>query len=331
MALVCSRCSHYYESASACPRCGAPSPVRPPAPAGPRHGPRWQQTAWGRVLIGLIVAQGLFYGLRHLLTGVLMAASGAETAEQLWQDMRHLLALQGLQVFGALLGGVLAGGGQRSGFVFGAVVGAWNGVLALALHQVPGARLSAVELYGQPLMQAAFGAFGGWVGSLIWRPIPAEAVPYALAPVRAKAPPPSGPSPFAGPVAWFRVALGTALAVAGSLFAQVIFIRALDASGGKLGTTSVLQDQMITWELKALAVFAGAALAGATTRNGLKQGLVVGLLTSVILIGVQAPRAKDFFLLTVYTTGSSLGLSLAGGWFGGQLFPHVLPRERRAL
>src|SRR5689334_11318706 len=67
MATICSRCSHVHDQPESCPRCGAVIQVQPreqgPAPA---PGPRWQQTAWGRILIGLILAQGLFYGLRHL-------------------------------------------------------------------------------------------------------------------------------------------------------------------------------------------------------------------------------------------------------------------------
>jgi hypothetical protein len=186
-----------------------------------------------------------------------------------------------------------------------------------------------VELYGQPLLQAAFAAIGGWVGSLIWRPIPAEAVPFALGPPRKRPPAPRGPSPFAGKVAWFRVVTGSALAVAGSLSAQLIFLRAMDISNGKLGTSSALQEQLITWELKALAVMAGGALAGATTTNGLKQGLAVGIIASVVLVGVQAPRATGIVQFALLVTVSTMSLTLFGGWFGGQLFPQVLRRDRR--
>lgn len=329
MAVVCSRCSHVYEPTATCPRCGAASTVRDPhhdTPA-PGHGPRWQQTAWGRVLIGLIVAQGLFYGLRQLLTAVLMGITGVEAPAELWKEMRHVLALQGVQVLSLLLGGMMAGGGQRQGFVLGAVVGAWNGILAALLKQGADQNyLSAVGAYGLPLLHAAFAAIGGLVGSVVWRPIPAAAVPVALAGPRKPATvKPSRPL-FAGRIAWLRCAVGAALAVAGTLSAHRIFTRVMNLSAGQLSTSGVLEDQLITWEIKALSVLLGAALAGATTSNGLKQGLVVGLAASVILIGLQVERAKEPFEFMVLTFVSTLSLALAGGWFGGQLLPPLARR-----
>src|SRR4051794_34286138 len=108
MSAVCSRCSHVFDPAPACPRCGAFAPTVEEAPATLR-GPRWQQTAWGRILIGLILSQGLFYGLRYLTTGLLMAAEDGSD-EAMWSDVRNLLLLQAIQLFGALIGGGLAGG-----------------------------------------------------------------------------------------------------------------------------------------------------------------------------------------------------------------------------
>jgi hypothetical protein len=175
MATVCSRCTHLYDQPGACPRCGTAPPSTVDPVAAPAPGPRWQQTTWGRIFIGLVLAQGLFYGLRHLATGILLASAKGDSHE-VWQDVRNLLILQAIQWFGVLVGGVLAGGGQRSGLVLGAVVGAWNGVLAVLLKQNPDQELTVIGLYGQPLLQAAIGGIGGWVGSLIWKPIPAAPV-----------------------------------------------------------------------------------------------------------------------------------------------------------
>lgn len=327
MAVVCPRCSNTYEPITACPRCGAAAPVVEREAPAPGHGPLWQQTAWGRILIGLILSQGLFYGLRHLLTGVLLAVQGGN-AQDLWDDVQNLLLLQAIQAIGLLAGGLLAGGGQRHGLVLGAVVGAWNGVFAVMFRQNPAQELTAVGLYGQPLLHAAVGAVGGLLGSLIWAPIPVAAVPLALAPPRKPVRPPGRPM-LAGKVYWFRVLAGAAFAVAGTLSATMIFQQVLEVSGNKLGTSHELQDRLITWEIKALAVLVGGMLAGATTPNGLKQGLFVGFMASLVLIVVQAPHTEAWLPIAALILGGTLSLAMAGGWFGGQLFPPVVKINRR--
>jgi hypothetical protein len=274
----------------------------------------------------LILAQGLFYALKHLLTGVLLAVVGGDPHE-LWADVRHLLLLQGVQFIALVAGGILAGGGQRHGFILGTVVGAWNGVLAVLLHQIPAQELNLIGLYGQPLLHATFAAIGGWIGSVIWAPIPLAPVPIVLTPPR-KAAKKRKVSPFAGRVFWFRVVSGSAFAVAGTLSATLILQKVLDMSGGKLALSHELQDRLITWELKALAVLFGGALAGATTPNGLKQGLFVGFGASMVLIAVQAPTTASWWMFAFFTLVSTFSLSLVGGWFGGQLFPPIIKMER---
>src|SRR5262249_35039776 len=162
------RCSNIFDPVADCPRCGATPPDEPREAVAPAHGPRWQQTSWGRILIGLILSQGLFYGLRYLLTGVLLAYS-ARSAKDVWEDVEHLVLWQAIEAFGIIAGGILAGGGQRKGLTFGAVVGASNGVLAVLFRQNPGHDLTLIGLCGQPLIHAALGALGGWVGSVIWK------------------------------------------------------------------------------------------------------------------------------------------------------------------
>ncbi len=327
MAVVCPRCANLYDSASACPRCGAGAFSSDSI--GLAHGPRWQQTSWGRILIGLILSQGLFYALRHLLTAALLTYQGG-TAEDLWSDVQNILLLQAITIIGLLAGGMLAGGGQRHGLVLGGVVGAWNGVFSVLLRQNPAQDLTMVGLYGQPLLHTAFGAIGGLLGTVIWAPLPALVVPSDLAPPVKKKVKPKGPSPFAGKIAWFRVLCGSAFAVAGTLSATMIFQKVLDMSGGRLGTSHEMQDRIITWEIKALAVLVGGMLAGSTTTNGLKQGLVVGFATSIILIGVQAPMTDAWLQVTFFILVSTFSLAMVGGWFGGQLFPPILkPRSRR--
>jgi hypothetical protein len=186
--------------------------------------------------------------------------------------------------------------------------------------------LSAVALYGLPLVHAAVGSLGGWFGRAVWKPLPAVVPPGPAKPVRKPARRRS--ALFAGPVAWFRVVAGAALAVAGYLCAALLLRVVLQAGEGALASSGQLFDEIITWEIKALAVLAGGALAGANTANGLKQGLAVGILTSLVLAGLETRVPDRWAEVAASLAVSSLCLGLVGGWFGSQLFPPVLPYKR---
>src|ERR1700682_3912515 len=135
MAMVCPQCHGAYEQRLECPRCEVPLSFHEGGSGGhslSRPG-NWQQTAWGRILIGLILAQGIFHGLRHLCVAWLLASEGSEQNE-LWGTIPGLILLQSLQVVGLLVGALLAGAGQRQGAVYGAVLGVWNGVFLVVVQ-----------------------------------------------------------------------------------------------------------------------------------------------------------------------------------------------------
>ena len=64
-------------------------------------------------------------------------------------------------------------------------------------------------------------------------------------------------------------------------------------------------------------------LAGAMTTNGLKQGLVVAVAASTVLIGIQTTKRGDLVEAAAVILVSTFGLGVLGGWFGGALFPPV--------
>ena len=235
MAMVCPKCSTFHEQRLQCPSCGTRLLYRD-LRGGPRRlrlpGARWQQTAWGRILIGLVLAQGLFFGLRQMLTGVLLAVHGDDAGSEVSRALYDLAVLQALQVVTLLVGCILAGSGQRAGIILGALVGVWNGVLMALLHTGPTHSVSAMSLYVQPLLHTVFGAVGGWIGCVVWRPLQALTAPDGARQARKAAPGRRKISPFAGRVAWFRVLAGAALAVAGTLFATMLFDWVLDAGKG---------------------------------------------------------------------------------------------------
>ena len=329
MAMVCTRCSTSHEQRLQCPSCGGRLEYWSPRRRWlGGDGRRWMQTPWGRIFLGVALAQGLFYGARHMLTAVLKGASGDAFAAA-WSSVHVLVLFQAMQLFTVLLGGMLSGSGQRAGILLGSVVGVWSGVFSVLMQSGPGHPLTAVSIYGQPVLQTAIGALGGWAGCLLWKPLLPPVLPGATHLLRKPGKARRRLALFAGKVAWLRVTAGIAVAVAGTLSATIIFDKVLEASNGVLSTSDQMQDQVITWEIKALALLVGGCLAGATTPNGLKQGLFAALGASALLIGTQAPYAKQPVEVAVFTLVSAFGLTTAGGWFGSQLFPPVIKYKRK--
>jgi DNA-directed RNA polymerase subunit RPC12/RpoP len=336
MAMVCPQCAISYEQRLQCPSCGVRLlyDFRGPKPKTQAL-PRWQQTPWGRILIGLVLAQGLYYGLQHLLTGLLEALNGQGLLHWTWTSLSGLVFLQIVQVVALTAGAVLAGGGQPRGATLGALVGVWNGVLSVLLDPilhpdfVP--TLTTLTLVGVPLVHIAFGAMGGWIGYSIWRPVRPTLAAKATPLVRNRGVARLRAPLFSGRVAWFRVALGALFAAAGYLTATMVFNFIIDFSSGKLASDGFWQDRVVTWEIQALAVLVGGGLAGYNTANGLKQGMWVGLAASMLLLCVLFGLSRLTPEQAALTVVCCFCLCLAGGWFGSQLFPPVLEFKSRRL
>ena len=332
MAMVCPQCNGSFEQRWHCPSCG----VRLQYQAhhtrvggkGSGEGGQWQQTPWGRIFIGLLLAQGLYYSLRHLcLAGIL--ATGEGRPHDVWNTLYGLILLQALQGVGLLIGGLLTGAGKRQGAFFGAVVGIWNGVISILIASQTGSEMTPVALYGQPILQTAFGALGGLVGSLIWRPLPRLSLAGDSRSARIIIPADKKPSLLTGPISWWRILAGIAVSAGGSLWANVILELVLEGSEGKLSIDSHVQAQLVTWEIIALAMLGGGALAGASTANGVTQGLLVGLCVAAISWGTRLNGANFHVESVILASFAAVALGLAGGWFGGQLFPPVLRAARQ--
>jgi hypothetical protein len=280
----------------------------------------WTQRPWARVFLAILLAQGLYFGFRKLFTAGIMASQegGGQGAQAILQD---LLLTQGLQMIALAFGCALAGAGQRYGVIIGAVVGAWNGVLSVFLLEPADHAPTAVSIYGLPLVHSAFGALAGLIGSSVWRPLPPQQAAVTLRSPKLETGPASNVT-FRGPIAWFRVLLGALLAVGGTFFARKILHLVTEASEGKLTTDSYLQAELITWEIRALAVFLGSTLSAYSTRNSLKQGFAVGVIVALAqMAGILGGTAMPSVEQNIISIGCALALGILGGWFGGQLFP----------
>jgi hypothetical protein len=342
MAMVCPQCNQSYDQQLQCPTCGVRllyhAKIRPSVDDTSGLDTHWQHTPWGRIVVGVILAQGLAHGLQYPFTAGIQAAGDAAS----WATPRHQILLQALQGFSLLVGGVLTGAGRRRGVFFGSVVGLVHGLIFLGIQQCNGAAVTEVMLYAVPVLHMAFGAAGGLVGSLIWRPLPIVRIPRSDADEKPERPRlvRGGFTFLAGPVAWVRVLTGSAFVVAGVLWAPWVLhfvllagnhILALTTAPWRMSITPGTQSSLVTWEMAALVTFLGASFAGATTSNGFKQGLCVGLGAGACLAGLEMAKQTPDMDRALFLIVSALLLCVGGGWFGGQLFPPIRARARRRM
>lgn len=336
MPMVCPSCGKSFERRMSCPDCDSRLEYRggTVGPVLSSHLPdtstQWQHSLPGRFFLGLLLSQGLFYGLRNLLMAGVLAA-GDTQEEGLWQQVAGVVLSQGLQAICLLVGGVFAGAGQKQGHVLGALIGLANGAIFIAVHQTGILPMSSAFLhepavfYALPLVQMAFGTLGGWLGRSIWHPLPdmepllevnRDARPGRRTPARL--------SPFAGPIAWVRVGIGCALAAGGAIAAPRILSYILITFDRVLVIEDRITGLIAIWEITALAVLLGGSFAGSSTFNGLKQGLCVAIGSCVIILGVKLSSPDFNFDQVLLLCFTAAFFSLVGGWFGGQLFPPLM-------
>src|SRR5205823_4084765 len=103
------KCNEVFEQRWQCPTCevrlafrsGRRAVVGEATSASP-----WGQTPWGRILVGLVLSQGLYYGVRQFATAGLLAA-GDGAARNVWSTLYGLIVLQAIQAVCLVLAGML--------------------------------------------------------------------------------------------------------------------------------------------------------------------------------------------------------------------------------
>lgn len=336
MPMVCPQCRSAFDKHLQCPTCGVrllfQAQLRAVEPNPVEDESRWQHTPWGRMIVGLALAQGLSHGLQLFTNAGLLAGDHSGV----WATLLGLVLLHGLQGVSLLIAGAITGAGQRRGVLYGSFVGLLNGFIFLVLQQLqrrPSDLPPQIAFFGQPILHMAFGALGGLIGQLVWRPLPELRMPDAPGD-QAKD---SGGGAFAsfrmfsGPIHWGRCVIGITLVVGGVLWSNAILEFVIDASEGQLSINSHLQAQLVRLEINALAMLFGAGIAGATTLNGMKQGLCVGIGASMIFVGLDLAHMKGTLDSILVTLVSAMALTIAGGWFGAHLLPPIAPGRRRRV
>ncbi len=358
MLMVCPQCKGSFEGVLQCPKCRVrlllPGDSSKQAAGGPKEG-QWHQTPSGRIIAGLVLGLGLSFGLL-LLASVVMRVSKIELAPQ-----ASALVFVGVQALALLAGGMLAGAGQPKGIACGAGVGLVSGALVVGgimthllnflitpftkdpLDSLPPIRPinpQVIMVFGPLLADFLFGTLGGLLGIMIWKPLPKldlpSSVPSDQKPVLGTklSLPPQGDKkvlfPWAGPIAWIRVLVGMLAAVGGAIWTAPLLRFLMEFGGLETAEIAKVQTDVAKAEFLALSVLIGGTIAGATTANGLKQGVLVGIGAGIGMVGYLISSRQGSgpgellgpVLLCVF-------LGPTGGWFGSNLMPPAANVFRR--
>ncbi|HJZ53313.1 MAG TPA: hypothetical protein VKE74_00050 [Gemmataceae bacterium] len=355
MQLFCPSCQAAFSGASRCPRCGGL--LLMPQEATPDESPRRRReshepicpTPLGRVIVGTLLALGLYLALRKLATGWLTATTGDPDAW--WMSFEGLRTVLGLQAGAAVFGALIAGACRPRGFPLGAVVGGLCGSLFLAAELVGGAPPADLVILVQPAVLLAAGGIAGTIGSRVWptapdveMPPPAAAI-SKLSSIQLETDPPAATR---RPTAWFRVLVGALLMVAGAGLADQIRFGAQKYSGGLLKVESRGQGRFLSWQFATLVILGGGALAGAGTGAGIRHGIFAGVLGAAGVLGLSSAQGEivipaGYWLDKLHLGGLALldpaavtavasGVILAGmvgGWLGATLFLPLAPPHMR--
>jgi hypothetical protein len=345
MVMVCPQCNWSSPTDTRCPECQVP--LRPRGSAsrrGPAQ-PAWHQTAQGRTVLTALIAAGLSYG--NLLLANVLLRQGYPGHEV--DPIAGYAVFAACQALAVLVTGLVAGAGNRQPVGAGATMGLMSGLLILTgllggilrpltRTFVPdaltaGGAFNPTVFYGVPALHVVCGALGGWLGQCVWQPPPviSMAILRAAGPsvTLAAAPAARGWALWSGPVCWLRVVAGTLVAVGGGVFTRTVIEFVLDASDGYFRILTDVQGRVTTGEVFSLSILLGGCVAGATTRNGLKQGLCVGVVAAASLTGFFLTGLLDVSGTALMPVFTAAILGPLGGWFGSELLPHGDTRRRR--
>lgn len=353
MQLFCPACQSAFSGESRCPKCGGlllmPQEATTELPRAHVAGYEpVRPTPAGRAVMGVLLALGLYLGLRKLATGWALAFE--PDPEAWWLSFDGLRVVFGLQAAAVVFGGVIAAAGRPRGVGLGAVVGGLCGALFLAAEVLGGAPGFDLVMLVQPAVMLAAGAVAGVVGARVWPAAPDVDMPLPTVPNKLSSMSllKERPQQSARPTAWVRVLAGAAIIVAGFATAERVRFGAQKYSGGALSVSSQGQGKFLSWQLATLAALAGGALAGAGTGAGIRHGVFAGFLAGVGLVAVGAagggpPAAMEYWLTRLQlkgldflhpgviggVVGGALIVGVVGGWLGGTLFLPLAPAHMR--
>jgi hypothetical protein len=323
-----------------------PHEVAPDAPHRPTEAPPpAAPTFVGRVVLGGILALGLYLALHQVVTGVILAVDPDPAGW--WLSFKGLMAVHAAQVISVVFGSLVAAAGRPKGYTLGLMVGALCGGAFIAFDVASGASPRDLFLYLQPPVLGLFGFVAGAAGTVIWQPAPELDYPITPASkfssIQLIEDAVANPEP---PTQWVRVLLGAVVMVLGVALAEDFRKTAQRHSAGLLRVQSLGQGEFVTWQLGMFAVLFGGIIAGANTSAGLRHGIIAGAVGGLGAYGLCAnagdaltpvrwwlnamsfqdlPLNAPAVIATIVC--SVLCIGVIGGWLGGLVFPKLAPRS----
>ncbi|MGL4424152.1 MAG: hypothetical protein ACRCZF_26085 [Gemmataceae bacterium] len=355
MQLFCPSCQAAFAGTTHCLKCGGRllAPHESFGLAGKNRQnteSRFRPSFGNRILLATLVGLGVFLAGRDLL----IAAGLGQLLEGTLPKAGFGAML--LQVFAATLGGFIGGAARTDGLSIGAVAGVMMGA-------VPAGFASAATETGLPpgwygmLITSIFAlctmALGGSLASRIWPPEAAFGDMGASAHASAsldKLAEEKINTKKTYHTSWFRIILGTIIALGGVMGADYLRIGLFKASLGLMQISSIRSSPYIGFEIAIAALFIAGMVAGSNTGAGLRHGLFVGLITAAGIFIACARQPDNFFpaiegafltfgdtpepitrpLSAIRILGGVVAITSFGGWLGGQLFLPLASKARQS-
>jgi hypothetical protein len=294
--------------------------------------PHWSRSIPGRVVLGLLLSQGLYYGLHYALAEWI--SYDDPEYEVVGFSVAHLF-----QMGTILVAALLAGAGQTTGAICGTLIGVVSSVLFTLTNQLHGLADTPVRLYAPPLIAINVGLVFGWLGSCIWSP--PQIMNLSAIKEDPSVPTRVRPKIISWQIHWFRVAIGAAVLAAGIIWTPKVIGYVIAGTAEELQIESYEQRKVVTLWFAGLAVMFGTMFAGARTWNGALQGACAVMFAVLLLVGrlVSYGPMDPLKFLTTYAGGiqmlgfalmtvAMLAIGLASGWFGSRmLIPSHRPRR----
>ncbi|HEV3385276.1 MAG TPA: hypothetical protein VG097_10685 [Gemmata sp.] len=304
-------------------------------------------TTSGRITMGVVLALGLYLGLRKITIGTVLAVVADSNAW--WLSFNGLVAVYTAQAIAVVFGALLASSGRLFGYAHGLAVGVICGGLFLGFELLAGVPPEDLVVYLQPPVLALLGLIAGVVGARVWAVAPTVDIPIPnpskLSSIQLATENVTNPGK---PTIWFRILIGTIVMICGAMMADKTRSFVQRNSAGLLRVQSLGQAEFITWQFASFAVLFGGIIAGAGTGAGIRHGLISGALGGVALLGIclkqgAAIKPIAYWLVCVsmndvpittpsvclMVAGTILLVGIIGGWLGGALFLPLAPENMR--